>query len=55
VRADISHPGGSKKLIQTVKEHSSDLRRAEEAFKIDVIVNNAGVASNAAIEDIEPE
>lgn len=54
-RADISLLNGSTTLIQTVKDHSSYLRGAGEPFQIDIIVNNAGVASNATIENIEAE
>ena len=49
VQADISRSKGSEVLLQTIKEHF-DSGCAETPLQIDIIVNNAGVVSNALIE-----
>ena len=54
VRADISHSKGSEVLLQTIKEHF-DSGCAETPLQIDIIVNNAGVVSNALIEHTKPQ
>lgn len=49
VRVDISHPQGSEVLLHSIKEHFGSAC-AKEPLQIDIIVNNAGVVSNALIE-----
>ncbi|CZR67014.1 related to 3-oxoacyl-[acyl-carrier-protein] reductase [Phialocephala subalpina] len=51
VQADIGHPSGPTSLVKVVNNHFNS--SSSEPFQIDIIINNAGVASNATIEDFK--
>jgi len=50
VQADLGTPEGPKHLVATIKEYFSEPSRP---FQIDVIINNAGVALNNKIPDVQ--
>ena len=49
VQADLGTPQGPADLVAAVKQHFSD----SGAFQIDIIVNNAGVALNNKIPEVQ--
>lgn len=51
VQADIGAPTGPAHIINTAKNHFSHPKTGK--FQIDIIINNAGVATNARLEDIK--
>ncbi|PMD47705.1 NAD(P)-binding protein [Hyaloscypha variabilis F] len=51
VKADIGSPTGPALLIKSARD--SFLAKSQAKFQIDIIVNNAGVASNASIQDFQ--
>jgi len=51
VQADMGAPTGPAHIINTAKNHFSHFKTGK--FQIDIIINNAGVASNARLEDIK--
>ncbi|KAE9363814.1 NAD(P)-binding protein [Stipitochalara longipes BDJ] len=51
VKADIGSPTGPAFLINTA--HESFVSKSHARFQIDIIVNNAGVAGNAPIQDFQ--
>jgi 3-oxoacyl-[acyl-carrier protein] reductase len=53
VKADIGAADGPQSLIAEAKKSMSDRKTGE--FQIDIIINNAGVAKDAIIEDIRVE
>jgi 3-oxoacyl-[acyl-carrier protein] reductase len=53
VRADIGSSTGPAILVETARQYF--MSPEDSSFKIDIVVNNAGVASNATIEEIKTE
>ena len=51
IKADIGSPSGPALLITTARERF--LSKSDAKFEIDLTVNNAGVASNASIQDVQ--
>jgi NADP-dependent 3-hydroxy acid dehydrogenase YdfG len=51
IQADISSPKGSGLLVQAARD--SLVFEPEKKFQIDIIINNAGVACNATIQEFE--
>ena len=51
IQADMGAPTGPAHIINTAKNHFSHPKTGK--FQIDIIVNNAGVATNAKLEDIK--
>lgn len=51
IQADMGAPTGPAHVIDTAKNHFSHPKTGK--FQIDIIVNNAGVATNARLEDIK--
>lgn len=52
IKADISAPNGAQELVTSAKKF---LSRPEGKFQIDIVINNAGVAKEATIEEIKVE
>ncbi|KAI9806211.1 MAG: hypothetical protein M1825_006326 [Sarcosagium campestre] len=53
VQADMGSATGPAHVVNTSKNHFAHPKTGH--FRIDIIVNNAGVSSNAAIADVSPE
>ncbi len=53
VQADMSSPTGPQHIITTAKNHFSHPKT--HAFRIDIIVNNAGLANNTPLPEIKAE
>lgn len=53
IQADVGSPNGPTYLVETAKNHFSHPKTG--AFKIDIIINNAGVATNTPLGKITPE
>lgn len=51
IQADMGAPTGPAHIINTAKNHFSHPKTGK--FQIDIIINNAGVAVNARLEDIK--
>jgi 3-oxoacyl-[acyl-carrier protein] reductase len=54
VRADVSSPNGAQELVAAAKKVVLAGKESGK-FQIDIVINNAGVAKNATIEDIQVE
>ncbi|KUJ17128.1 NAD(P)-binding protein [Mollisia scopiformis] len=53
VKADIGTPFGPASLVEAIKSHFN--HTSSQPFQIDIVINNAGVASNATIEEFKVE
>ncbi|KAI9711085.1 MAG: hypothetical protein M1812_007279 [Candelaria pacifica] len=53
VQADMGDPTGPGYIINTAKNHFAHPKTNK--FRIDIIINNAGIDMNVLIKDIEPE
>lgn len=53
VQADVGSAGGATHIVNTSKNHFSHPKTGK--FQIDIIVNNAGVAKNQSIEEVDVE
>lgn len=53
VQADLGDPHGPAHLITAAKNHFSHAKTGK--FQIDIIINNAGVAGNTALEEVTAE
>ena len=53
VQADIGSIGGPSYLIETAKNHFSHPKTG--SFQIDIIINNAGIAADKPLGNIQPE
>ena len=53
VQADMGSTAGPAHIINTAKNNFSHPKTG--AFRIDIIINNAGVAADAPLQDITPE
>lgn len=53
VQADMGNPKGPDHIVSTARNHFSHPRTGK--FQIDIIINNAGVASNSTIEEVTAE
>jgi len=53
VQANMGDPDGPAHIVQTAKNHFAHPKTKK--FLIDIVINNAGIAGNDALEDIKPE
>ncbi|KAL8743339.1 MAG: hypothetical protein Q9190_004301 [Brigantiaea leucoxantha] len=53
VQADMGDPAGPAHIITTAKNHFSHPKSGK--FQIDIVINNAGVAKNQALQDVTKE
>ena len=53
VQADMGDPNGPAHLINIAKNNFSHIKTGK--FQIDIIINNAAIAKDAALQDITPE
>ncbi|KAI9678105.1 MAG: hypothetical protein M1817_006049 [Caeruleum heppii] len=53
VQADMGSPSGPQHIINTAKNHFSHPKT--HAFRLDIIVNNAGLANNTPLADVKVE
>ena len=53
VQADLGSPAGPAYLIDTAKNHFSHTKSG--VFRIDILINNAGIAEDKPLGDIKPE
>lgn len=53
VQADMGNPNGPAHLVNTAKNNFSHPRSGK--FKIDIIINNAGVAENMPLQEVTAE
>ena len=54
IQADLGTPDGPGKLIEATKAAFSDAG-SSTAFKIDILINNAGIAKNAPLPEVTME
>jgi NAD(P)-dependent dehydrogenase (short-subunit alcohol dehydrogenase family) len=52
VQADIGTPNGPSALIAAARDHFSSSSPTDKPFQIDILINNAGVARNALLENV---
>jgi NAD(P)-dependent dehydrogenase (short-subunit alcohol dehydrogenase family) len=53
VQANLSSPEAPRHIVDSSKNLFADAKTGK--FQIDIIINNAGVAGNVALEDVTPE
>ena len=53
MQADLSNPAGPAHIVETARNNFAHPKTGK--FTIDIIVNNAGVAANSTVEEVQPE